>query len=202
MGLAFLFCQGGFYEHAKYRNCDGVESMRAIVKYVAGLGHRRLAFIHGQEGDVTRMRLAGFYRGCRDCGLAVPEDMAIPARYHEPEDCEKAVKALMSLPAPKRPTCLLLPDDIGYLGASTALEAMGLSVPEDVSCFGYDGIHMTKVLRPSLATYEQDAKEIGRVAAEELLHTIEEPKTFAAETIVIPGRIRPGGTVKALAAEG
>ena len=42
---------------------DNVGSMEEIVRYLYSLGHRRLAFIHGEIGDVTRARLAGFHRG-------------------------------------------------------------------------------------------------------------------------------------------
>ena len=96
------------------------------------------------------------------------------------------------------PICILFPDDVSYLGGMTALEFMGLSVPEDVSCFGYDGIQMASILRPSLATYRQDAQVMGQEAARQLIRAIEEPKTYAPQIITIQGSIQPGGTVKDL----
>lgn len=228
----------GFYEHAKFRQCDGViivqagwdweniqrlvegdvpvvtidrvyhgrtaivsdnvGSMEEIVRYLYDLGHCRLAFIHGEDGDVTRQRLAGFYRGCQGCGINVPDEYVIPARYHEPRDSGQAVQRLMALKTP--PTCILFPDDTCYLGGQTALEELGLSVPEDVSCFGYDGIHLAGILRPSLSTYRQNAGGIGRAAAEQLISAIEQPKFYAPQIVTVTGSIQPGGTVKDLTA--
>lgn len=175
---------------------DNVGSLQEIVRYLYGLGHRRIAFIHGENYEVTRQRLAGFYRGCRDCGIAVPDEYVIPARYHEPQDSGRAAQTLMGLE--ERPTCILFPDDICYLGGLTAIEAMGLSVPEDVSCFGYDGIRMAGVLRPALATYCQNAQGIGKEAVRQLVSAIEEPKCFIPQTVTVTGAIQPGGTVRDL----
>lgn len=175
---------------------DNVGSMQEIVGYLHQRGHSRIAFIHGEDGDVTRQRLAGFYRGCNAYGVEPPDEYVIPARYHEPKDSEQAVQRLMALKRP--PTCILFPDDVCYLGGQTALEEMGLSVPEDVSCFGYDGIRMASVLRPRLSTYRQNAQGIGKRAAEELISAIEKPKYFAPQIITVSGTILPGGTVKDL----
>ncbi len=176
--------------------CDNVGSTQEIVRYLCGLGHTRLAFIHGEDGDVTRQRLAGFYRGCQDCGIQVPDDCVIPARYHKAQDSGRAVKRLMALKTP--PSCILFPDDISYLGGLTALESLGLSVPGDVSCFGYDGVQLAGILRPSLATYRQDAEKMGRTAAEQLISAIEEPKIYAPQVVTVTGSIQPGGTVRDL----
>ncbi len=175
---------------------DNVGSTQEIVRYLHGLGHTRLAFIHGEDGDVTRQRLAGFYRGCQDCGIAVPDEYVIPARYHKAQDSGRAVKRLMALKTP--PSCILFPDDISYLGGLTALESLGLSVPGDVSCFGYDGVQLAEILRPSLATYRQDAEKMGRAAAEQLISAIEKPKIYAPQVVTVTGSIQPGGTVRDL----
>lgn len=175
---------------------DNVGSMQEIVGYLHQRGHSRIAFIHGEDGDVTRQRLAGFYRSCNAYGMEPPDEYVIPARYHEPKDSGQAVQRLMALKRP--PTCILFPDDVCYLGGQTALEELGLSVPEDVSCFGYDGIRMASVLRPRLSTYRQNAQGIGKRAAEELISAIEKPKYFAPQIITVSGTILPGGTVKDL----
>ncbi|MGM9588450.1 MAG: LacI family DNA-binding transcriptional regulator [Candidatus Limivicinus sp.] len=173
---------------------DNVESMGAIVRYLYGLGHRRIAMIHGEDGDVTRMRLGGFYRACRECGIQVPDEYVIPARFQEPKDSGQATRKLLALK--DRPTCILYPDDISYLGGLTEIERQGLSIPEDISCFGYDGIRLAGLLRPSLATYRQNAEEMGRRAADELISAIEDPKYYVPQIITVHGSVQPGGSVK------
>lgn len=175
---------------------DNVHSMEEIVRHLHGLGHERIAFIHGEMGETTRMRLAGFYRGCAVCGIEVPDEYVVQARFHEPKDSGLATRELLALP--ERPTCILYPDDTSYLGGFTEMESQGLRVPDDVSCFGYDGTFIASMLRPQLATYQQDADGIGRRAMAELALAIESPKCFVPQTIYVPGQIVTGQTVKDL----
>lgn len=175
---------------------DNVGSMETIVRYLYELGHRRLAFIHGEMGDVTRSRLAGFHRGCRACGIEVPDSRVIAARFHEPEDSMRATRKLLGEKAP--PDCILYPDDISCVGGIAAAQGMGLSVPGDISCFGFDGIRLAAVMTPSIATYRQNAQDIGRLATEELITAIEDPKCYIPRIITVPGEIQPGGSVKDL----
>ena len=175
---------------------DNVGSMEEIVRYLYGLGHRRLAFIHGEIGDVTRARLAGFHRGCRACGIEVPDHWVVAARFHEPEDSIQATQKLLREKTP--PDCILYPDDISCISGIAAAQGMGLSVPQDISCFGFDGIRLAAVMTPSIATYRQNAQDIGRLAAEELIAAIEDPKCYIPRIITVPGEIQPGGSVRDL----
>lgn len=177
---------------------DNAGSMEEVVRYLHSLGHERIAYIHGEMGHTVSCRLAGFHRGCRSCGIEVPEEYIIPARFHEPKDSGLATRKLLGCKV--RPTCILYPDDISYLGGLTELESQGLRVPEDISCFGYDGIHISTILRPQLSTYRQNAEAIGRIAAEQLISAIEEPKFYVPQVITVPGEVLPGATVKNLRA--
>ena len=102
----------------------------------------------------------------------------------------------MELPDP--PTVILYPDDFSYIGGMTELEKMGLSVPEDVSTAGYDGVPISQLLRPRLTTYHQDAEQIGRVSARKLVETIENKKTCIPEEISVSGYVLEGTSVAAV----
>lgn len=175
---------------------DNVGSMETIIRYLHGLGYRRPAFIHGEMGDVTRSRLAGFHRGCRACGIEVPENFIVEGRFHEPADSAEASRKLMGEKKP--PDCILYPDDIACISGVAALQGLGLSVPDDIGCFGFDGIRLAAVMTPTIATYRQNAHDIGRCAAEELISAIEDPKCYVSRVITVPGEIQPGGTVRDL----
>lgn len=173
---------------------DNRRSMTEIVSYLAGQGHTRLAYIHGESCGITEERLAGFYEGCASCGIKVPETRVLAARFHDPEASARATRELLS--QGELPTCILYPDDVSALGGITELTSRGLRVPEDISCFGYDGIRLAGLLRPHLSTYRQDAAALGAAAVDALLAEIEGTADPGGERlIVIPGRIGEGGTV-------
>ena len=175
---------------------DNVGAMEALVKYVHSLGHQRIAFIHGEMGLITQERIAGFYRGCRSCGIHVPEEYLRAGRFRTTELADQITRELLSLPEP--PTCILYPDDICYLGGAHAAEQMGLSIPQDVSCVGFDGVSITQALKPRLTSYFQDGLTMGRTAAQEIISAIEDPRCIVPRTIFVAGHIQPGETVRDL----
>ena len=222
-----------YYEHAKYRSCDGVvvasadfadpaimrlctgdiptvtldyvydsrtaiisdnvRGMEELVKYVASRGHRRIAFIHGEMTSVTQKRLASFKKICASLGIAVPPEYVRQAVYHDPRSSGLATRELLALG--ERPTCILYPDDFSFIGGMNELEKHGVSIPRDMSVAGYDGIHLSQVLRPRLTTYRQGAERMGKEAARLLIEQIEHPETWLPQQVLVEGELLPGDTV-------
>ncbi|MCR4934849.1 MAG: substrate-binding domain-containing protein [Oscillospiraceae bacterium] len=149
-----------------------------------------------KNSDVTRSRLAGFFRTCEKLGVSVPEEYVRPGRYHDPDTSAKATFELLALKKP--PTCIIYPDDFSFIGGRNYLTAAGLSIPGDVSVAGYDGIYMSQVMRPALTTLQQDTDALGRRSAEMVIDAIENRSGSLPRRALIPGRLLPGATVKRL----
>jgi LacI family transcriptional regulator len=174
---------------------DNMIGAGEIVKYLYRKGHRRIAYIHGEDVEVTRRRLSGFDKACRELGLSIPEVYLQEGRYHDPRSAEVLTEKLMSLP--DRPTAIMYPDDYAFLGGRGALENMHLQVPRDVSVVGYDGIHLSQAIRPRLTTWQQNTSDMGRIAAERLMDIVEKKGKYYPENIRVHGRLLEGGSVTA-----
>lgn len=175
---------------------DNVDGTSALVRHVYELGHRKIAFIHGERTAVTENRLTGFYRACDELDVEVPPEYVVEGVFHDPDRCGALTRTLLELPDP--PTCILLPDDISAIGGLTAIQNMGLSVPAGVSVTGYDGIRMASVIHPRLTTYYQDTTVLGKTAAAKLVELIEKPRTALLDRTIISGRLQPGQSVRRL----
>lgn len=175
---------------------DNIDGGYSLANYFINKGHKRIAFVHGERTSVTVKRLKGFYKAMEESGINVPDEYIVQARFHDPDSSSDATKKLMALKNP--PTAIMYPDDFSYIGGMNALEKLGLSIPDDVSVAGYDGVNLSQVLRPKLTTYYQNAAEIGRVSAKKLIETIEQPKSCIAEQIIISGKILEGKSVATL----
>ena len=175
---------------------DNVRGVEDLVKHVYQMGHRKIAFIHGQDIPVTQKRIAGFRRCCRELGITMKDAYIIESQYSNPELAAKYTRQLLELPDP--PTCIFYPDDLSYIGGMNQIETMGLSIPADISAVGYDGADISQMLRPRLTTLKQDAETIGIKAAEELAKSVEEGTGYIPGRIIIPGSILTGGTVRDL----
>ena len=123
-----------------FNNClavvsDNIKGIRELTEYVISMGHKKIAYIHGQQNSVTKVRLASFYRTMEEHGLTVPDEYVPEAPYLEAEASAEATKKLLALKNP--PTCILYPDDYTAIGGIAVIREAGLSIPSDISVAGY-----------------------------------------------------------------
>ncbi len=182
-----------------YEGCDCVGSanhagMAEIVRFAWKRGHRRIAYICGEAGAVSRERLAGFYKSCAELGIRVPESHVREGHFHDPENCAIQIRELLQEPDPV--TCILCPDDFSAFGAMWQLTQEGIRIPEQVSLIGFDGIRMGQMASPRLTTYSQDTARIAREAVRLLAEAIEQPESHVPRHVVVEGRLIEGETVK------
>ena len=74
------------------------------------------------------------------------------------------MSALLSLPEEKRPTAVIVYNDIMAFGALHAIRTYGLHVPNDISVVGCDGLLMSAHSNPPLTTIDQPKYNMGRLA--------------------------------------
>lgn len=72
-------------------------------------------------------------------------------------------------------TAVFVTNDNVAIGLITGLLELGISIPEQVSVVGYDDIKLASFCRVPLTTVSQNIKDIGRIAALELLEMIKDP---------------------------
>ena len=175
---------------------DNVGGIKQLVEYICSMGHRKIAYIHGADSVVTKNRLASFYRTTEEQGLTIPDEYIKEGAYRDTKASYVATNELLDLPNP--PTCILYPDDFAAFGGINAISERGLRIPEDISVAGYDGIPAARHIVPKLTTIKQDAEQIGRVSAEQLINIIEKPKTTLVEQKIIPVILMEGKSVSDL----
>jgi DNA-binding LacI/PurR family transcriptional regulator len=175
-------------------NSTNVQGMRELVEYIYGMGHRRIAYVHGEKSAVSEQRLTSFCKTMKDFGIDVPSEYLIGSAFQNVVRTKQCVKKLLSLP--NRPTCIIMPDDFAAIGGIEAIEAAGLRIPEDISIAGYDGISLSQVYKPRLTTMRQDTETLGQEAANRLIEQIENPLTTIMENVTVPGELIKGQSVR------
>lgn len=175
---------------------DNAEGITELMEYIISMGHRRIAYVYGRDSAVTKERMVNFYRSMEHHGIPVKEEYVVPGEYTDPVAAAKATKQLLKLKTP--PTCILYTDDYACIGGMGAIEEAGLSIPDDISVAGYDGIPMSSVVKPRLTTVRQDTEQIGRRTVKKLVALIEKPKTTGVEIQCVPVMLEKGRSVKNL----
>ena len=175
---------------------NNIQGMEDLVTYVLQRGHRKIAYIHGRDSAVTKERMVNFYRSMERHGIPVEEDCVVQGEYTDPVAAAKATKKLLRLKNP--PTCIIYTDDYACIGGMGAIEEAGLSIPDDISVAGYDGIPMSEVVKPRLTTVRQDTEQIGKRTVRKLVALIEKPKTTGVESQCVPVVLEKGKSIKNL----
>ena len=173
---------------------DNIKGVKELVTYIYEQGHKRIAYVHGQEDTaVTQSRVSSFYNTMQELGAEVPDEYVISIPYRNTERAFEATSRLLDLDDP--PTCILYPDDFAAFGGLNAIRQRGLRVPDDISVAGYDGIEIARHISPRITTVIQDTERIGREAASKLIDLINNPKGTLIEQIVVEGTLERGETV-------
>lgn len=172
---------------------DNQQGIRNLVRYLAQMGHKRIAYIIGDDNTVTSIRLNGFLEECKELGIEVPEEYIRRSLYRDMKKAAYETEQLLRLENP--PSCILYSDDFAAIGGINILRARGMEIPDDISVTGYDGLNILAQYEPRLTTVKQNSVEIGRQAAIKLMEQIENPGKRIAETIVVDTVLEKGRTV-------
>jgi len=161
-------------------------SAQLAIRHLYELGHRRIAFMKGQEFSVdAKYRWEAILNAAKEFGIKVLPQLTIEleANSWSPELGYLPVKAFIA----KRHefTALFCFNDTAAIGAMRAMGEAGLRIPEDVSVIGFDDIMSAAFQRPSLTTIRQPLRAMGTIAARTLLEKIAHPEDKFPEEIVM-----------------
>ena len=169
---------------------DGAAGAAMAVEHLVGLGHQRIAHISGtrEEGpsrastQTDSVRCEGYKAAMRRMGLEKFVRVA-PGPYTETGGYRAARELLHDR---SRPTAIFAGCDTAAIGALSAIEEAGLSVPRDVSLVGYDNSNLAALVRISLTSVAQPGQEMGALAARLLIQRVEEKRSEPAHVVVNP----------------
>ncbi len=154
---------------------DNTAVAHDVTSYLAGLGHRRIAFVAGPAGlSTSTLRLTGFQRAMRDAGL--PDDLLHPGDF----DYASGRAAAMRMIAAGLPDAVVAANDESAIGVLMALRQAGVDVPGQVSVAGMGDTRASRFV--DLTTVSVPMYELGALAAERILEAGETPPP--AETIL------------------
>jgi LacI family transcriptional regulator len=140
------------------------------VGHLFTLGHRRIAFIKGQDfSSDTKVRWETIVQAAQKRGIKIDQTLVTQLEGDIPSPEIGYIAAQKLLTAKKPFSALFAFNDISAIGAIRALQEAGLRVPEDVSVLGFDDIYAAAFHNPALTTIRQPLFEMGTLAAQTLL---------------------------------
>ena len=150
---------------------DDVEVGRLATSYLLGLGHRRIAMLHGQPNDamgfVPHRRQIGHELALAEAGLNPDPSLYVPG-YFDISGGYEALGTLLAMADP--PTAVFAFSDEMAFGVLWAARDRGIRVPDDLSVVGVDDHDASPVV--GLTTVHQDVAEHGAHAARAVIEIL------------------------------
>lgn len=142
--------------------------------YLLNLGHRRIALLAGPRlFSTTRARLEGYTDALASKGIAVDQTL-VRHGIHSERFGASVFPHLLGLADP--PSAIFATSDISAIGVLSVAEIHGLTIPDDLSVVGYDGIRMSEWLRPKLTTVEQPIDALAQTAIVSIMRQLKQGK--------------------------
>lgn len=148
---------------------DNHEASMAGVSHLIRAGHRRIGVLCDETTLMTaRERLRGYEDAMRAAGLPV-QAAWVRADVPSLERSDAAVQQMMT--GPDAPTAIFAAQNYVTMGACRALHRLGLE--RVVALVGFDDFAMADVLDPGVTVIAQDARRMGRMAAQALFNRMD-----------------------------
>jgi LacI family transcriptional regulator, galactose operon repressor len=137
------------------------------TRHLLDLGHRRIGLIAGPGyASSARGRVEGYRRAMAEAGVDVDPTWVAESTFGIASGADVA-RVLMGLNP--RPTAVFAVNDNTAVGALSAFESLGLSVPKDVSLVGYNDIPIVSHLPTPLTSVRVPFDQIAAAALELLI---------------------------------
>jgi LacI family transcriptional regulator len=164
---------------------DSTLGGRLAMEYLVAKGFRSIALITGPATHArSAPRLAGVMKVLVERGLSLAPGHQVEADLSVAGGHAATLK-LLSRPREQWPQALFCFNDVMAMGALSAAQSLGLSLPGELSVLGYDDIDLAAYTAPPLTTIHQPVSEMGEGAVALLIDYLEKGHPLP-EALILP----------------
>ncbi len=167
--------------------CDNYSGAKKGMEYLYYLGHKKIAFINAiNTTEDLALRHKAYKDYLEEKGIEYNEKLVFNAKGYTKENGKEVAKTILKNGFDNLPTAIFCICDEVAIGVMEYLKKHSVRVPEDISVLGFDDIKVAKYT--GLTTINQNRKQIGHVAGEELLKIINveaKPKQILTDTQLV-----------------
>ena len=161
---------------------------REAGKHIGDLGHKHVGMVTGRRSfRSAHERRGGFEEGLAEHGIALPEEYVAQGDYTFESGLARGAELIDLDPMP---TAIFAANDEMAAGVMQSALVAGLRVPEQLTVVGFDNFQTATRVWPRLTTVETPSREIGRLAARQLLRAAHDPGIEVTPTETIPALVR------------
>lgn len=158
-----------------------------MTRYLASLGHQRIAFVTGHpKHKAVGHRFDGYKDGLEQSNLTFTDKLVV-AGDNSFDSGETAALALLK--HKRRPTAIFAANDDMAVAVIRVASRLGIDVPSQLSVTGCDDITLAEQIHPALTTIRQPFSSMAEKATLMLVKGTPESE-LPEGTIVVPGKLK------------
>jgi LacI family transcriptional regulator len=163
------------------------EASAEMTRYLASLGHIRIAFITGHpRHKAVANRFRGYQDGLQQSSLTFSEQLVV-AGDNSFGSGEAAATELLE--GTHSPTAIFAANDDMAAGVIRVADRLGIDIPGQLSVAGFDDIALARQVYPALTTIRQPLATMAERAAQALIRKARED--FSSKgTEVVPATLK------------
>lgn len=166
---------------------DNALGGRIAVEHLSGCGCRDVAFIGALEtDDISNERLAGFCAAAEENGCEYRENWI---KHTDGTLQSGRAAALELLTAPDRPDAVVCSSNLLAFAFAEAAHELGVSIPDGVQLITFDRYPYSPLIVPEPTLVQIDVRDMGRVAAKQLLQELKKPELRVQSFTTLPSLI-------------
>ena len=161
---------------------------REAGKHLGELGHTRVAMVTGRRSfRSAHERREGFEEGLGEFGVEVLPEYVAQGDYTFESGLARGAE-LIDLDPP--PTAIFAANDEMAAGVMQSALIAGLKVPDELSVVGFDNFQTATRIWPRLTTVATPSRDVGMLAARQLLRAAHDPGMKPASNQTMPRLVR------------
>ena len=186
-GRAFPTVHAMTYPAPSGMLCVGFDNARAVghaVRYLVGLGHKRIAMLAGlaRDNDRASARIRGVQQALQAAGLRLAPQHLVERPY----DLGAARDGLRALMATRpTPTAVVCGNDVLAFGALLEAAKLGMAVPQCLSIIGFDDLDMARHIQPALTTLHVPTQTLWQLVADRVIAVLAQEGVPAATEVEV-----------------
>ena len=158
-----------------------------MTRYLASLGHKRIAFVSGNpKHKAVGNRLKGYTDGLAHRNLPFVEKLVV-AGDNSIASGAAAAEQLLTMEDP--PTAIFAANDDMAAGVIRAANRLGIDVPGQLSVAGFDDSSLARQIYPALTTVRQPLATMAERAADMLIRHAGKGD-MPIRTDIVPGAVQ------------
>lgn len=162
---------------------DNYKSGYVATEHLVQQGCKRIALLTSNlKRNVYAQRHRGYTDALYDAGLEYNKNMVLVKDLSEESALEAAHEILKMKPVPDG---LFVTNDFEAAVCMQELKRHGMRVPEDIAIVGFNNDAISKIIEPQLSTINYPGKDMGEIAARNLVNHLKGVGNIATTNRII-----------------